>query len=159
MLALRRILPELAKFGVVGLLGFVVDVGGFNLLRYAGPGGEGPLHHYVLTAKVVSSAASIVASWLGHRYWTYSHARRPEVHHEFFWFLTFSIIGTGLATGCLWFSHYVLDLRSVLADNISANGIGLVIATAFRWWSYRTFVFSGTPTDDAEQRQLISDPA
>lgn len=143
---LRRLLPELSKFGVVGILGIVVDVGGFNFLRYAGG-----LHDYPLTAKVVSAAAATLASWLGHRYWTYSHARRRgrEARHEFVWFLVFCTIGTGIAIVCLWFTHYVLGLTSPLDDNISGNVIGLVLATAFRWWSYRTFVFRTTPAAGA----------
>ena len=39
-------------------------------------------------------------------------------------------------------SHYALDLTSPLADNIAANGVGLVLATAFRFWAYRRHVFS-----------------
>ena len=42
---------------------------------------------------------------------------------------------------CLGFGFYVLELRSALAQNIAANGFGLVLATAFRFWSYRRFVF------------------
>lgn len=146
MLLLRRLLPELAKFGVVGVLGIVVDVGGFNLLRY-----DAGFRDYPLTAKVLSAAAATVASWLGHRYWTYSQARRRgrEARREFVWFLVFCTIGTGIAIACLWFTHYVLDLTSPLDDNLSGNVIGLVLATAFRWWSYRTFVFRSMPADGA----------
>lgn len=135
-------LPELGKFGVVGLVGLVVDVGGFNLLRFAG--GEGPLHDYPLTAKIVSSALATVVSWLGHRYWTFHHGRRDAVHHEFLLFLVFCTIGTGIAVGCLALSHYVLGFESALSDNIAANVVGLGLGTAFRFWAYRTVVFSHT---------------
>ena len=37
----------------------------------------------------------------------------------------------------------MLDLRSPLADNVSANGVGLVLGTLFRFWAYRRFVFAG----------------
>ena len=48
-------------------------------------------------------------------------------------------------------SHDVLGLTSRLDDNISANVIGLGLATAFRFWSYRTFVFGASETpEDAE---------
>jgi hypothetical protein len=48
-----------------------------------------------------------------------------------------------IALACLAVSHYLLDLRSPLADNISANGVGLVLGTLFRFWAYRRFVFAG----------------
>lgn len=138
---LGHLLPELSKFGVVGLVGLVVDVGGFNLLRFGG-GGVGPLHDYPLTAKLVAASLSTVASWLGHRYWTFRHSRRAEIHHEFLWFVFFCTIGTLIATGCLALTHYGFGMRSALEDNISANVVGLALGTAFRFWSYRTFVFS-----------------
>ena len=47
-----RLWHEVAKFGVVGLVALVVDVGLFNLLRFAG--GEGPMYDKPLTAKIVS---------------------------------------------------------------------------------------------------------
>jgi hypothetical protein len=42
---------------------------------------------------------------------------------------------------CLAISHYVLDFTSTLADNVSGNGVGLVLGTLFRFWSYRKWVF------------------
>lgn len=142
------LLPELGKFGVVGIIGLVVDAGGFNLLRFAG--GEGPLHDAPLTAKIVSSALATIVSWLGHRYWTFSHGRRDTVHHEFLLFVVMCTIGTAIAVGCLWLSHYVLGLQSALSDNIAANVVGLGLGTAFRWWAYRSVVFSHTEERRAE---------
>ena len=136
---LHPLVRQLGKFATVGGLGFVVDVGGFNLLRFAG--GEGPLYDYPLSAKVASGAAATVVSWLGNRYWTFRPSRRKAAHHEFLLFVVMASIGTLIAMGCLWLSHYVLDLTSPLADNIAANGIGLVLATAFRFWAYRRHVF------------------
>lgn len=146
---LHPVLRQVVKFGMVGGLGFVVDVGGFNLLRFAG--GEGPLYDYPLSAKVASGAAATIVSWLGNRYWTFRHTRRTAAHHEFVLFAVVATIGTLIAMGCLWFSHYVLDLTSPLADNIAANGIGLVLAMAFRFWAYRRHVFSA---DDRRVEQV-----
>lgn len=152
--AVIALLPQLGKFGVVGLVGLVVDVGGFNLLRYAG--GEGPLHDYPVTAKIVSAAVATVVSWLGHRFWTFRHGRREAVHHEFLLFLLMCTIGTGLAVSCLAVSHHVLGFESVFADNVAANVVGLGLGTAFRFWAYRTVVFSGTPAADSEEEAPVS---
>ena len=38
-------------------------------------------------------------------------------------------------------SHYVLGFTSLLADNIAANVVGLVLGTAFRFLMYRYWVF------------------
>ena len=60
---------EAAKFGVVGAVGFVVDVGLFNLLRYAGD--PGVLESKPLTAKAISVACATVVTYLGNRHWTW----------------------------------------------------------------------------------------
>ncbi len=146
---IRRHRATLTKFGVIGLCGVVADVGGFNLLRYAG--GEGPLYNQPLTAKVISVSLGIMVSWLGNRYWTFHAKRRTEVGREFVMFLVVSLIGLAIALAPLALSHYVLDLRSAIEDNISANVIGLGFATMFRFWAMQKHVFTGgsTPTATA----------
>ena len=47
-----QLLHEVAKFGVVGVVALVVDVGLFNLLRFAG--GEGPMYDKPLSAQYFS---------------------------------------------------------------------------------------------------------
>ena len=150
-----RLLPELTKFGLIGLIGLLVDVGGFNALRFVG--GEGPLYHQPLTAKVLSTTAATVASWLGNRYWTYRHSRRAAMHHEFGLFVVACSIGSAMAVSCLAISHYVLGFTSPLADNISANMVGLLLGTTFRFWAYRTHVFSEHQQADAESDRDATD--
>ena len=146
---------QLVQFGLVGGLGFLVDVGGFNMLRFAG--GQGPLFHYPLSAKVASGAAATVVAWLGNRYWTFRHTRRAAAHHEFLVFALMATVGTLIALACLWVSHYVLQLTSPMADNVAANGVGLVLATTFRFWAYRRLVFSshGDGTSHGEVAQAL----
>jgi len=134
------LLPQLIRFGVVGAAGFVADVGGFNLLRFAG--GEGPLYAYPLSAKVASGVLATVVAWLGNRYWTFRDTRRAKAHQEFLLFAVVAGLGTLIAMLCLWVSHYVLGLTSALADNIAANVVGLGLALVFRFWAYRRHVFS-----------------
>lgn len=133
---------EMARFGVVGVVALAVDVIGFNLLRFAG--GEGPLYDRPLTAKVLSVTASTTVAYVGNRLWTFRHQRTSAnaVHREFGLFVMFSAIALGIAVACLAVSHYGLGFTSPLADNIAANVVGLGLATAFRFWSYRRWVFT-----------------
>jgi putative flippase GtrA len=130
---------EVAKFGVVGAFAFVIDVGLFNLLRFAG--GEGPMYDKPLTAKVVSVAVATTFAYFGNRYWTFRHRGRTTFHREYLLFFVLNGVGMLIAVGCLWISHYLLGFTSALADNISANVVGLVLGTLFRFWSYRRWVF------------------
>lgn len=135
----RALVPELLKFGLIGGLGFIVDVTTFNLLRFWGQ--PGLLEDKPLTAKVLSAGLATVVTYVGNRHWTWSRRARTGIRREGVLFVVLNMVGMAIAVICLFVSHYVLDLRSPLADNVSANGVGLALGTAFRFWSYRTFVF------------------
>jgi putative flippase GtrA len=144
---LRELAHEVAKFGIVGGIGFVVDVGIFNLLRYAGQ--PGLLEHKPLTAKAISVSVATVVTYLGNRHWTWSDRQRSGARREVTLFFLFNGVGMAIALACLAFSYYALGLRSPLADNISANVVGLVLGMIFRFWTYRTFVFRTYPGHEA----------
>jgi putative flippase GtrA len=134
----EHLVHEVAKFGAVGLVALVVDVGLFNLLCFSA---SSPLHSKVLTAKIVSVSAATTVAYFGNRYWTFRHRGRTSFHREYLLFFVLNGVGLAISVGCLWFSHYALGLTSPLADNISANVVGLGLGTMFRFWSYRRWVF------------------
>jgi putative flippase GtrA len=98
-----------------------------------------------LTAKILSAAVATLVAWLGNRYWVFARHRTDSRLRELAAFALANVGGVLIAVGCLAFSHYVLDLTSPLADNVSANVIGLALGTAFRFAAYKWFVFTGRP--------------
>jgi putative flippase GtrA len=132
---------QLAKFGMVGLVGFAVDITVFNLLRATIFSPEA-LASGPIWAKVVSTVLAILANWVGNRYWTFSKDRRSQTVREGLEFFAVSLVGMGIGLACLWVSHYVLGYTSVIADNISSNVIGLLLGAVFRFTLYRYWVFS-----------------
>ena len=150
-----HLLHEMAKFGVVGLVALVVDVGLFNLLLYHG---GAPMYGKPIRAKIVSVAVATVVSYIGNRFWTFRHRDRVGSAREYVLFFLLNGVGMAIAVGCLAFSHYALGLTSQLADNIAANVIGLGLGTLFRFWAYRRWVFpefEGDDTITAELRQPV----
>lgn len=143
---------EVSKFGVVGLTAFSIDTAIYNVLVFGVPGddGVGAMYDIPLRAKILATCIATVFSWLGNRYWTFRHRRRGRKTHEFVLFYVFNALGLLIALACLGFSRYVLDLHSQLADNLSGNGVGLVLGTLFRFWAYRTFVFAQLPAASTE---------
>ncbi|WP_307864660.1 GtrA family protein [Allobranchiibius sp. CTAmp26] len=129
---------ELAKFGVIGLISFVIDLGGFNLLV------NGELEHKVTTAKIVSGAVATVFAWLGNRYWTFRHRRNRPVHHEVVLFFVVNGIALAVSAGWVALAHYAFHARGTLALNFAAF-IGIGFGTLFRFWAYRRFVFAHEP--------------
>jgi putative flippase GtrA len=137
---------EAAKFGVVGAINVIVDVGIFNVLRFH------VLPDKPITDKIISTSVAIVSSYFMNRHWTWRDRARTGMHRELPLFLVLSGIGLLLALACLALSHYALDLTSEVADNISANVIGLVLGMAWRFWSFRRWVFRAPPSDhDADE--------
>jgi putative flippase GtrA len=130
---LSHLIRELMKFGVVGGAAFLVDVGVFNLLLYAT---DKPL-----TSKTISTVVATTVAYAGNRLWTFRRRSRSGVGREYTLFFLLNGVGLAISLGALATSHYLLGFTSPLADNIAANGVGLAIGTAFRFWSYRRFVF------------------
>jgi putative flippase GtrA len=127
------------KFGVVGVFGYLIDVGVFNALRV--DTGDGPVLASSFWAKAVSVSVATLATWIGNRYWTFRDRRRTDFALELVEFAAISGVGMAIALACLYVSHHVFGARSLVADNIAANGVGLVLGTLFRFLMYRYWVY------------------
>lgn len=135
--------PEVVTFLLVGGAGYVVDVAAFNVLRVDSPlSGVDPSY-----ARVVAVALAMVVTYLGNRFLTWSGRGVGDRRREVALFVVFNVVGLGFSVLSLLVSHDLLGLTSRWEDNISANVVGLALGTAFRYWSYSTFVFRGPPGD------------
>jgi len=150
--ALDVLVREMLKFGVVGAVAFVIDLGGYNLLVF-GPHllgmfsqqtTQGVLHEKPLTARVLAATVATLVAWVGNRLWTFRHRRSRQAGHELALYGFFNVVAMAISVACLGVSRYIIGLDSQLADNVT-NILGIVIGTLFRFWSYRKFVFAGMP--------------
>jgi putative flippase GtrA len=148
--AIDVLVREMLKFGMVGAVAFVIDLGGYNLLVFGphllGIIGEGDtvglLNAKPLTARIISASVATLVAWVGNRLWTFRHRRNRPAHHELGLFIGFNVAAMVISVVCLGFSRYVLDLHSQLSDNVT-NILGIGLGTLFRFWTYRKFVFAG----------------
>ena len=154
----RGVLAELAKFGTVGALSFLIDVAIFNAVLV--------VLDKPLTAKVISTVFSATNAFVLNRAWSFKHRERTNVRREYSLFFGLNAVGLSISLLCLAVSHYVLGFESRLADNIAANGVGLVLGTTFRFWSYRRFVWAAPSAvedaavdGDAAARAVLEDVA
>ena len=139
--AMDVIYREMIKFGVVGLLAFVIDIGLANLLWHT------VLSDKVTTAKIISGIVATLFAWVGNRQWTFRHRRSRPAHHEVLLFFGVNGVALLISAVTLYVSHYGLGYVSILADNV-ATIIGIGLGTLFRFWAYRKFVFSEEPLSD-----------
>jgi putative flippase GtrA len=127
------LLHELLKFGIVGALAFVVDFGGANLLRFGV--GLGPL-----TSKILATTIAATLAYLGNRFWTFRHREQTGLAREYVLFFLLNGIGLLISLLIIGFVTYSLGMHDAVSYNI-AQGIGLVLGTIFRFWSYKKWVF------------------
>lgn len=137
---MRGLLRQMAGFLGVGGIGFLVDIGTFNILRATL---FDPQHVAggALLAKAVSTLVAVAVNWVGNRHLTFRRERGARLGPEALRFLAASLLGSSVSLACLAISHYVLGLSSAVADNLSANVIGLALGTVLRFVMYRTWVF------------------
>ena len=139
--------PELAKFGIVGGLGTIIDLGGAAVLHSAYH--EGPLE-----SKALSITAATIFTYFGSRFWTFRHRENQPVHREAVLFIALNVAGLIVAEVVIAGTTYGLGLKDPLAYN-AASLIGTGLGTIFRWYAYRKWVFLAP----AEQPLPVAGPA
>jgi putative flippase GtrA len=127
------LIHEIAKFGIVGAFNAGLDIALFNVLRAQGVG--------PLTSKALSVSVAATSSYFMNRHWSFAHRARTGVRREYVLFIILSGVGLLITEICLGTSHYLLGFTSTFADNVSANGVGLVLGTLWRFWSFKRWVF------------------
>ncbi|MDH6517105.1 putative flippase GtrA [Streptomyces sp. SAI-135] len=131
-----KLYREIAKFGMVGASGFVVNLVVFNLVRTV-------TEWQTVRASVLATVVAILSNYLGLRYFAYRNRDQEDRNSrrkELTLFLLFSAIGLVIENSVLYATTYGLGYDGTLATNVS-KFLGIGVATLFRFWSYRTWVF------------------
>jgi putative flippase GtrA len=149
--AFRAIAHEIAKFGVIGLVAYVVTIGLSNWFHFAV--GLGPL-----TSLGIAMLVAATFSYFANRHWTWRHRERTGWRREYTLFILLSVVGFAITEVPVAVAEYVLHLRSPLAYNISGNVIGTAFGSVWRFWSFKRWVFlepEPERTHDAERIALV----
>lgn len=128
----------LARFGTIGALAFVVDVGIFNLCRHL-------LELGPVTSKTLAVVVATSLAFVGNQAWTFEGRGRRGSGSAYLLFGLVNDIALLIALACLGTSTYLLGLTSPLAENVSSNVVGVGLGTLFRFWAYRRWVFPVDP--------------
>ena len=129
----RLLIHEVAKFGIVGILAFFITIGGANALRSGV--GLGPL-----TSVTIATCVATVFAFLGNKFWAFRHRKGSHLGRESVLFFVFNGIGLLIQLGFVAAARYGLGLEDKFSYNV-ANIIGIGVATMFRLYSYRRWVF------------------
>ncbi|NNH69047.1 GtrA family protein [Nocardia uniformis] len=148
---------ELLKFLTVGGLAFITTSVLFFGLKWT------VLDEKPVTANVIAVLVATVLSYILNREWAFTARGGRERRHEAALFFLVAGIGMVINQLPLAVSSYVLGFRtpnvSLLAENIadfiSASIIGTLLATVFRWWAMRRFVFPHAVVPDLERAEAV----
>jgi putative flippase GtrA len=126
---------EVAKFGAVGGVAFVIDNGLTYFLMH------GPMTDSEAKARFVGASVATLFSWIANRLWTFRHRRQANVLREFLMFILINGIGIGISTGFTAIAKYSLNVtdKNML---FAAGVVGILVATVVRFFAYRFLVFN-----------------
>ena len=127
----RILLKELAAFGVVGALAFVIDIGLFTWL--AG--------HGALKAKVISTIVSTTFAYFGNRHLSFSHRARTSIGRETSFFFGINLITLRSRELVIALFVYGFGYGHASTMIFVVNIVTIGIGTMFRFWAYKRFVF------------------
>lgn len=129
----RIIAKEIAAFGMVGAISFVIDIGLFNLLLHAGGG--------PITAKIVSTAVATTFAYFGNRHLSFSHRARTSLGREATYFFAINLVTlVGSLVVLAFFAyplHYKFDKFVMNVVNLATIALGTIV----RFDAYKRFVF------------------
>lgn len=143
---------QAGKFGLVGIMNTVIDLGIFNVLSQV-------FGVYVVVANIISVGVAIVNSYIWNKNWTFQDKSKENSVGKFAKFVIFSLIGMGLQTFMVWllatkwtvsgvwvFSVVeLIGLDKIFAESFVINnwakvwGIGLALVwnfIAYKKWTF-----------------------
>jgi putative flippase GtrA len=137
----QHLIHEMAKFGVVGGLGFIVTEVGFNVLHFdMGLG--------LFTSNAIATGMAMIVTYIGNRWWTFRHRAGHGTTRETVSFVVLNLAGLLIQYACVWIAKNGLNLTDRFSLNI-AFLIGIALGTLFRFWSYRKWVWLVPPAEPA----------
>ncbi|WP_328401364.1 GtrA family protein [Nocardia sp. NBC_00403] len=145
---------ELLKFAVVGAITWFIDTGVVYTVKLTVLG-EKPL-----TARLLGVLIATITSYILNREWSFRTRGGRQRHHEAALFFAISALGIGVTLLPQAISLYLLDLRvphvgpvtQAVANFITGQILGVLLAMVFRFWAFRRFVFP----DDLHEAELHS---
>jgi putative flippase GtrA len=129
----RHLIHEGGKFLVVGGIGFLVTEGVFNFLYFS-------QHQATFTANAVATMVAAAVTFVGNRHWTFRHRERTGMGREAVVFFALNAVGVVIQQVCLELAKHEFGRHDKLVVN-AAFLFGVGLATCFRFWSYRRFVW------------------
>jgi putative flippase GtrA len=148
----QQLSREFAKFAAIGVAGVFITNAVYDALFIHL--GVGPV-----TSTTIATVVAAIVSYLGNRYWSFRRRRRTGVVREVVFFTVLNGIGLLIQDATVAFNYYWLHLGHNKLAGLVALNAGIALATLFRFWSYRRFVWVTSPAGRAGGSPGLPGPA
>lgn len=142
----RELIHEIAKFGIVGALAYLITQGGTNVLNSGFGLGW-------LTSVTIATVVATLFAFVGNRQWAFKHRRGRGLGREGLLFFWFNGIGLLIQLGFVGAVVHGLGYNDTLSANV-ALFIGIGVATLVRLYCYQRWVFPKVPVQVTATEQL-----
>lgn len=109
---MKKLLAQFMKFGVVGVIAFVIDYGLLALLT------ELFGINYLVSA-TISFTASVVLNYVASMRYVFTHKEGMSRRREFVIFVVLSVIGLLINNGCMWAGVELLGVHYLLTKIVA----------------------------------------
>ena len=140
------LIHEVAKFGVVGSLAFVLTIALLNAFH------SGAGLSWIASTTLANLLATVFA-FLGNKFWAFRHRKGNHPARETILFFFFNGVGILITDGVVAAAQSGLGVKDTFLLNV-ANIFGIGLATLFRLYCYRRWVFLYADGDAPAAEQL-----
>jgi putative flippase GtrA len=133
----RSLIHQGAKFAVVGLAGVIIVIAGADVLHYSVGLGK-------YASVTVATVAGMIPNFAANRHWTFQHREQHVTWRETALFFALNCAGMLFQYVCIGITQAVPGMSGRFWYT-TANLLGLGLGAAFRFWSYRRWVWHSPP--------------
>jgi putative flippase GtrA len=137
-------LERFAKFAVVGIIGFIVDMTVFNVMKYVFESiglAEGwnlatdPRQIQLTLANTCSFSAAVLSNFTWNRLWTFPESRERPLGRQLLQFAIVNVLGWGINTGLLLvMDHFVF--QHFVGERLSSNLAKAIATIVVLFWNF-----------------------
>ena len=131
LLAVKKLIEQFVKFGIVGVIAFFIDFGIYTLCTQAFQ------WHYIVGG-TLGFTISVIFNYLASMKYVFKHKEDMSRTREFVIFVVLSIIGLGINNACLWFLIDFIQWPFELSKPVLELGAKIIATAVVMVWNFVT---------------------
>ena len=140
---MKKLIAQMMKFGIVGVIAFIIDYGLMVLLTQL-------FDIYYLLSATISFTVSVIFNYFASMRYVFTHKEGMTRRREFTIFVVLSVIGLGLNNVFMWIGTSLMGISYLITKLVAT-----FLVTIFNFVTRKRFLDAGNEVED----ERISEPA